>query len=91
MCVTCGRAEAPEIRQVAEDLMEEKREQWGHVPWDKALVLLKAGHYEDAAAAAEEALQLNSQNSKAAFRQAQATGHSGGGCGLPHGCHRDAM
>jgi hypothetical protein len=38
----------------------------------EALVLLKAGHFEDAAAAAEEALQLNGHNSKAAFRQAQA-------------------
>ena len=38
----------------------------------EALVLLKAGHLEDAAAAAEEALQLNGHNSKAAFRQAQA-------------------
>jgi len=39
---------------------------------NRALVLLKAGHFEDAAAAAEEALQLNGHNSKAAFRQAQA-------------------
>lgn len=37
---------------------------------NRALVLLKAGHLEDAAAAAEEALQLNGHNSKAEIGRA---------------------
>ena len=39
-------------------------------------MLLKAGHFQEAADAADEAIQLNGYNSKAAFRQAQAS-HSG--------------
>jgi len=39
---------------------------------NRALVLLKAGHFQEAADAADEAIQLNGYNSKAAFRQAQA-------------------
>ncbi|CAJ1443263.1 unnamed protein product, partial [Effrenium voratum] len=39
---------------------------------NRALVLLKAGHFAEAAAAAARALQWDLRNAKAAFRQAQA-------------------
>merc|ERR1712139_639141 len=39
---------------------------------NRALVLLKAGHHLEAAAAAERALERDPRNAKAAYRRAQA-------------------